>query len=195
MASRDVTEDDARREGTDVANGARWRPPRPSHARASRRDPHDGSALGATGLDVDATGAIAAISARPPRAAARRNEPMPPVVPPNRLASVARCARGALSPVALCDVLTPPQTSTCALRFMPSLRNASGEGDDPAAVRLWQPAVCLKRVSNTVEKSARGEKKKTRSEAAANTTRDGRDTRGVKQFSADIIWATVSHSS
>jgi hypothetical protein len=78
---------------------------------------------------------------------------------------------------------------------MPSLRNASGEGDDPAAVRLWQPAVCLKRVSNTVEKSARGEKKKTRSEAAANTTRDGRDTRGVKQFSADIIWATVSHSS
>jgi hypothetical protein len=47
---------------------------------------------------------------------------------------------------------------------MPSLRNASGEGDDPAAVRLWQPAVCLKRVSNTVEKSARGEKKKTRSD-------------------------------
>ena len=139
MASRGVTEEEAPREGIDAANGARWRPPgRPSRGRAARRTPHDGVPTPVvTGLEVDAMGAIAAISARPPRSAARRRGPMPraPPVPPLR-ASVARCARGALSPVALCDVLTPPQASTCALRFMPSLRNASGEGRDPVAVRL-----------------------------------------------------------
>jgi hypothetical protein len=79
---------------------------------------------------------------------------------------------------------------------MPSLRNASGEGDDPAAVRLWPSRRFEKGL-----KSAPWQLEKKQKNATADPRlgehdeRWARHSRGVKQFSADIIWATVSHSS